>query len=143
MSTWVEQHKESDPDRLPVQLAYTGESSWWAYINSPGHSDLLSYAGQFMANWKEGTPDWLSVYPIERDAENVDPARPLFVDIGGGLGHQCQLLRQKKPELQGKVILQDLPVTLQNAPPIQGVGFVEQDFFQPQRIQGKVSSQQA
>ena len=37
--------------------------------------------------------------------------RPMFVDVGGGAGHQCIALREKHPQLKGRVILQEVDFT--------------------------------
>jgi demethylsterigmatocystin 6-O-methyltransferase len=138
MSEWLQAQKDSSnrPTRLPVGIAYTGDMPWFAYIAQPEHADLLSHAAHCMAHWKEGTPDWFSAYPVDREGADLDDTAILFVDVGGGLGHQCQSLRLKKPHLKGRVILEDRPEVVRSAPKIEGVEFVEQDFLQTQAIRG-------
>ena len=41
-----------------------------------------------------------------------DQDRVLMVDVGGGGGHQCIALRRAHPELEGRIVLQDLPGTI-------------------------------
>ena len=68
---------------------------------------------------------------------------PLFVDVGGGVGHQCLALVTRFPSLKGRVILQDLPAVLARAAPLKGVDFMAHDFWTEQPVQGRVSSPQA
>ncbi|MCJ1382181.1 hypothetical protein MMC17_005293 [Xylographa soralifera] len=96
----------------------------------------LHWFGQWMAAQRDGMPTWLNVYPLEAQAAGLDPQAPLFVDVGGGIGHQCQLLKQTYPNLPGRVILQDLPQTIEHAPPIDGVSQQAHDFFTPQPVTG-------
>ena len=83
-------------------------------------------------------PIWLDVYPVKEKASDLKPEEPLLVDIGGGLGHQCIALRERFPQLTGRVILQDIPQTLEHAIHHDTVEVMVQDFFQPQVIQGIV-----
>ena len=59
------------------------------------------------------------------------------MDVGGGLGHQFQLLLQQKSELKGRIVLEDLPEVVKGRPPIDGVEFLSQDFREEQKIKGK------
>ena len=137
LSTWMQAQKgNARAEQLPINIALTGDRSIFEYLSQPENALRLSYAAALMGHWKQGTSDWLSVYPIEIQAKDLDPERALFVDVGGGLGHQCQLLSQKHPDLKGRVILQDRPEVLDSAPLIDGLEFVAQDFFEEQVIRG-------
>ncbi|MCJ1400195.1 hypothetical protein MMC11_003399 [Xylographa trunciseda] len=98
--------------------------------------DNLHWFNQWMAAQRDGLPTWLSVFPLEAQAAGLDPEGTLFVDVGGGIGHQCQLLKATHPTLPGRVILQDLPQTLAHALPIDGVVQQAHDFFTPQPVLG-------
>lgn len=89
-----------------------------------------------MAVQRGELPIWLSVYPIDEETKGWNPENPVFVDVGGGIGHQCLALRTKYPQLPGRVILQDLLPALEHALPMQNVEVLEHDFFQPQPIKG-------
>ena len=88
---------------------------------------------------RAGALDWLAVFPIEEEVGDwsAGPEGTLFVDVGGGFGHQCSALKAKYPELSGKVILQDLPQTLAHVQPIEGVEIMMQNFHEPQEIKGR------
>ncbi|KAF7508283.1 hypothetical protein GJ744_009428 [Endocarpon pusillum] len=91
---------------------------------------------QYMMQQREGMPTWLTVYPVVRETKEWDPERPVFVDVGGGLGHQCAALKAKYPDLRGRVILQDLPHAIEAALSTPGVQNMVHDFFSPQPVKG-------
>lgn len=95
---------------------------------------------QYMMQQREGMPTWLTVYPVGRETKEWDPDRPVFVDVGGGLGHQCVALKAKYPDLRGRVILQDLPHAIEAALSTPGVQNMVHDFFSPQPVKGKSSA---
>jgi demethylsterigmatocystin 6-O-methyltransferase len=64
----------------------------------------------------------------------------VFVDVGGGFGHQCIAVKETFPELSGKIELQDLSQTLQHVPSIDGVKVVEHNFFEPQIAKGRTKT---
>ncbi|KAJ5875722.1 O-methyl transferase B [Penicillium subrubescens] len=81
-------------------------------------------------------PHWLDSYPIEQRSQDLAPEQPLFVDIGGGIGHQCIALRERLPAVKNKVILQDLDVVVAQAIKHEGVEAMSYDFWQLQPIKG-------
>ncbi|KAI1097619.1 O-methyl transferase B [Jackrogersella minutella] len=91
----------------------------------------------YMALRRQADLSWLTVYPVRQEAADLtDQQRPLYVNIGGGIGHQCAQFREKYPDLPGRVILQDLPSTVARALPTPGVENMAHDFFEPQPIRG-------
>ena len=90
-----------------------------------------------MAARRENMPTWLSVYPIEKLTVDWSPEQPVFVDIGGGIGHQCAELKAKYPKLPGRIVLQDLPHCIDHAIEAPGLEAMVHNFFEPQPIKGK------
>lgn len=85
-----------------------------------------------------GTP-WFTVFPFEKEAGDFG-GKHVFVDVGGGFGHQSAALLGAFPRLNGKIILQDLPQTLEHLPPgvvvPEGIEKLPHDFFTEQPIKG-------
>lgn len=80
---------------------------------------------------------WLSVYPVDEETKVLnDRERPLYVNVGGGIGHQSAEFKQKHPEIPGRVILEDLPHSIAKALPTPGVENIAHNFFEPQPIKG-------
>ena len=79
-------------------------------------------------------------FPIKTALENSDlnDSIPLLVDVGGGIGQDVEEFRKKHPGLSGRLIVQDLPGTIQQASKeIQGIELMAHDFFTPQPIHGE------
>ena len=60
----------------------------------------------------------------------------MLIDIGGGVGHEIQAIKQYYPSLPGRLILQDTPETIKRALPIEGMETMEYDFFTKQPVTG-------
>lgn len=106
---------------------------------NPGH---LAHFNEYMALRRRPELSWLSVYPVIQRVQGWDAkdnSRAIYVNIGGGIGHQCKQFKEKYSNLPGRVILQDLPHSIAEALPTPGVENMEHDFFQPQPITGEFS----
>ena len=80
---------------------------------------------------------FLDVYPFRWEhCNDLNPETPIFVDIGGGIGHQCLELKKRLPDVPGRVVLQDLPPVIAQALPCDGVENTVHDFRTEQPIKG-------
>ncbi|KAI1179887.1 S-adenosyl-L-methionine-dependent methyltransferase [Nemania sp. FL0916] len=111
----------------------------WLY----SRPDMLKYFMTWMINQRDGLPTFLDVVDFKKEfgSQGVDEKTPVFVDIGGNMGHQCVALRQKYPDLVGRVILQDQEQVIQQATTASIPGFKDietqvYNFFTPQPIKG-------
>lgn len=78
-----------------------------------------------------------SVVPLAERLRGADKNVPLFVDIGGGHGYQCAAFRKATAEhFHGRVINQDLPETLAEAPKYEDIEMMAQNYYKKQQIQG-------
>lgn len=100
------------------------------------HPEELQFFNDFMAARRDAVESWLSVYPIAEESKGWDPDEVLFVNIGGGIGHQCAQFKANYPDVPGRVVLQDLSHSIAHALPTPGVENMVHDFFQPQPIKG-------
>jgi demethylsterigmatocystin 6-O-methyltransferase len=62
--------------------------------------------------------------------------QPLLVDVGGGFGQQASSFKNRFPNLPGRLVVQDIPETLDRAPPAEGIEFMAHDFFTSQSLKG-------
>lgn len=92
-----------------------------------------------MAIRLKDTKDGLNVYPFGEKYEETqqDPEAPIFVDVGGNVGHQCARFKDLFPDLNGRVVLQDLPAAIEKSLPTPGVERIVHDFYTPQPIKGQ------
>ena len=69
---------------------------------------------------------------------DLNPERPVFVDVGGSIGVKCAEFKKRFPDVPGRVILQDLPFAIEHAIPTPNVEKMVYDFLTPQPIKGTV-----
>jgi len=125
----------TDPLHTVFQDAFKTEVHQFAWFAE--HPENLAYFNDFMAFRREPGLTWLTVYPVEEQVRDWDPERPVYVNMGGGIGHQCAQFLHKYPQVPGRVILQDLPHSIAKALPIPRVENIAHNFFDPQPIKGQ------
>ena len=92
-----------------------------------------------MAGQREGRANWLDFFPFEEHILKVFKGGEdsvMLVDVGGTRGHEIQAIKERHPSLPGRLILQDLPDTVAQALPVQGMQSMAHDFFNPQPVKG-------
>lgn len=131
--------------KTPFQLANNTDQPAieWTHENRP---DIIADFGIWMMALR-GQTKWLDVLDFEAlvkgdgsDDAVIDAETPLFVDVGGGIGSQCAIFKERLPNLPGRVILQDLPVVLQHALTTEGVEILAHNFWCEQPIKGMITS---
>lgn len=101
--------------------------------------ELSSAFGLWMAAQHSSDQTWMNVVDFQAILQSRRPSTPetpIFVDVAGGIGHQCAALKNRFPETHGRVILQDRPEVLLNALPTAGVENMAYDFWERQPITG-------
>ncbi|KAF5871803.1 putative o-methyl transferase b protein [Botrytis fragariae] len=124
----------TDNTCAPAQIAFKTEIPYFYWIQEQPR--LINYFADFMVGQRGEMPTWLSKYPIEEETKDWNPKEPVFVDVGGGFGHKCLELRMEKPNVPGRVILQELDHAIKNALPMKDVELEVHDFFTPQIVIG-------
>lgn len=80
---------------------------------------------------------WFEFYLVEEKFQQTDKDTPLLVDVGGGLGFDVAEFHNRFPNLQGQLILQDLPAAIGNIKDLSSdIKVMKYDFFTPQPIKG-------
>lgn len=100
------------------------------------HPEHMAYFNDFMATRRHSELSWLTVYPVKEEAANWPADKPLLVNVGGNIGHQCAEFKQKYPDVPGRVVLQDLQHSIDAALPTPGVENLVHNFFESQPIKG-------
>jgi demethylsterigmatocystin 6-O-methyltransferase len=123
------------------QKAFGTELSCYEYL---AHNPSLQGYMQDAMKLQPPGGDWLAALPISEEVANwkaSEPDRVLFVDVGGGMGHQCLRLRERFPNLPGRVIVQDMPITIEriSKPMPHGVEAMAHSFDDPQPIKSMSS----
>lgn len=84
-------------------------------------------------------PQWFEIYPAAQKLANARSQADsvLLVDVGGGPGQEMARFRQRYPGVSGRIVLQDLPLTLNRLEKVpEGIEPMEYNFFTPQPVQG-------
>lgn len=102
---------------------------------------MMSNFNTFMAGSLETRKDWFSTFPVDEillnGARKEDPESVLLVDIAGGEGHDIEAFRKSFADVPGKLILQDLPPTIDNIKSLDpAVVRQKYDFFTEQPVKG-------
>ncbi|RYP49870.1 hypothetical protein DL768_004486 [Monosporascus sp. mg162] len=126
------QYQSSTGDRLAWNHAFGTDRPFFDWVRErPSELDWFS---KLMSVPRNG--DWLDVVDISSAAATGTPGKTVFVDVGGGLGHQSARLVGRFPELKGRVVLQDKDTTVQLAGKLDGVDCRAHDFFTEQTVKG-------
>ncbi|KAL3458173.1 S-adenosyl-L-methionine-dependent methyltransferase [Aspergillus heterothallicus] len=118
----------------PFQRAFRTDQTLFEWL--PQNPKHLSSLGQLMGMQRPMV--WVDHFPVLEYLGDfaASPERPLLVDVGGSFGHQSKAFRAKFPNLRGRVIVQDMPQVIAQAPHTEGVEFAAHDFFSPQPVRG-------
>ncbi|KAJ5540927.1 S-adenosyl-L-methionine-dependent methyltransferase [Penicillium frequentans] len=122
-----------DPRHTAFQQAHATPLAAFEFAMT--RPELFADFSKWMALQRHDQPTWLDVFPIERisqAAKTIELSQPVFIDVGGGVGHQCAALVQRLPELSCRVRLQDLQPVVERAIPGTGVEAQAYDFWTPQ-----------
>lgn len=133
-----------DPKDSPFQKGHRTELSTFEWLRENPEVSKLFF--DMMPVQRAGQVGWMqqpslvehlsSTYLYLTDRE-VKDRRAVFVDVGGGAGHQCVALREAFPNMSGRVVLQDLDYVTKSAAEDPGLAkadieIIAQDFNTPQ-----------
>lgn len=137
------QYQNPTADIGPLQYAWDTKLTAFDYVAEPHMADIRKDFNIFMKGRRDLSKSWLDFYPFAEQVVAGSESKEdsvLVVDVGGGLGQVLVKIREKFPDLQGKLILEDLPKTVQQAElelekkdMFEAIGH---DFFTPQPVKG-------
>lgn len=90
----------------------------------------------WMSELHDDRNTWLDVFDFAGHVTETSWDSIIFVDIGGGIGQQCALLKNAHPQVLGRVVLQDQPSVIEHAVPIDGVEKQSYDIWTEQPLKG-------
>jgi demethylsterigmatocystin 6-O-methyltransferase len=134
---FLKETKYADPkDNTKTALQKGWKTDLPAFFWLQNEPERAAAFNEYLVYNRAGMPIFLDVYPMDEKAIVRDHERPLFVDVGGGLGQQAIAFRNRYPNLPGKVIVQDLPQALDAVLKHPGVEAMAQNFFEAQTVKG-------
>ncbi|KAL8898204.1 MAG: hypothetical protein Q9207_006822 [Kuettlingeria erythrocarpa] len=124
----------------PFQYAHKTASPFFVWLHEK--PELAACFNNYMRGYRAGKPSWVDpgFYPVEERLGNgmkEGQEEVLLVDVGGGLGQDLDLLRQKHAHVPGRLILQDKEEVIgQISAPDTVFEEMAHDFFTPQPVHG-------
>ena len=112
---WLQSHQYREPvGILPTawsSVIHTNKHPYGWLADNPW---ALELAQANMRIQREGRPLFFNALEFEkRFAHNATSSTVLFVDVSGSTGPQSRTLRQRFPDLPGRVLLQDRPEVIE------------------------------
>ena len=129
------QHVNSAPG--PFQDSHNTPDGMFQWLmNDPS---MMSNFNAFMAGTLETRKDWFSTFPVDEillnGARKGDPESVFLIDIAGGEGHDIEAFHKNFASVPGKLILQDLPPTIDNIKSLDAAVVRQKyDFFTEQPV---------
>ena len=128
-----------DPTNGPFQFAFETDLSFFQWLDERPHR--LKIFNTWMEGHRQGRKSWFQNCPSERlDCPKLagDTEAVRIVDVGGGQGHDLEAFRNAFPTAKGRLVLQDLPKTIDELPdhrkPLMEA--IKYDFSTPQTVIG-------
>ena len=147
MPAYFEKHGykcPTDPCAAPLQYALGTDLSFWDYLEKDPKA--FRDFDTFMTASRKNRPIFADWFPVQEQILNgFQPASEgqgsvLLVDVGGGRGQDLKTFKDRFPSAPGRLILQDLPRTVEHANLSPGIEAMTHDFMKPQPIKGRISS---
>lgn len=128
-----------DPKNTVIQKAFKQDSLTLFEIMSdkPAAAQGL---GVLLNTWADGHEFLQQMYPAQErlvDSFDAKISPVFFVDVGGATGQKAIALKNSLAYVPGKIVVQDLPVYVKQAPNVDGVEFMVHDFYTEQPIKGR------
>ncbi|KAI1039420.1 hypothetical protein LB505_002641 [Fusarium chuoi] len=130
----------TDASHTAMHVSYdTKLPNCFEYLRSIG---LGPQTNNHMGGYRQGRLPWMhpSLYAVEKTlfpGSGQAPDAPLLVDVAGGLGHDIHEFKKFYPEHPGKLILQDLPVVINDVKDIDpSIELMPHDFLTEQPVKG-------
>lgn len=127
----------TDKDASPFKYGMGTDLHYWEWISQPGMEEKLD---DFKAHMEFKTlgKKWFQSVDVPQIFDHpTDPSATLMIDIGGSFGHDIIDFHKAFPDMPGKLVLQELPATINTLPsdfPSQDIEAQAYDFFTPQPI---------
>ncbi|MCJ1347010.1 hypothetical protein MMC31_005230 [Peltigera leucophlebia] len=127
-----------DPLNSPFQFTFATDLPFFEYLSQ--NPETLKDFNTFMAKNRGGRKHWIDWFPVASQILSAIPSAEndiLLVDVGGGKGHDLERFLSKYPQTKGRLVLQDLPSTINSIQQLSpDIRPMSHDFFTPQPLKG-------
>lgn len=120
----------------PFQYALNTKSTYFELLATKPYLQQAFNTVMTLSHRRRGQ-QWFNSFPIESKLLVHSSSDPLLIDIGGSQGADLISFKERYPDLSGWLILQDLPIVVEQAKNVPfGIEVMGYDFFAPQPIKG-------
>ncbi|KAJ5371545.1 hypothetical protein N7517_003551 [Penicillium concentricum] len=134
----------------PFQYVFDTNEHYFDWMKShPSQLDAFNRTMQ-AGVVRDNSARWTQIFPVaQRFQQFMSASFPVdkglqLVDVGGGIGHEIQILLETLPSLRGHFVLQDVPGVIQSmlpelqktTVPTQTVQAMPYSFFESQPVTG-------
>ncbi|KAN0102242.1 S-adenosyl-L-methionine-dependent methyltransferase [Hyaloscypha variabilis] len=127
-----------DPVDGPMQWTLNTKLAYFEYVLQD--PELFKAFTQLMTRWRGLSKHWTEWYPVQAnilDGASTNAEEIIMVDMGGDRGHDLEIFLKRFPSTQGRLVLQDLPMTIATVPHLApAIKPTVHDFFTPQPVKG-------
>ena len=121
----------------PLQWTLNTKIDYFEFINSD--EERLTSFNMLMTRIRSTRKHWTEWYPVESEIlEGLpDDGSMALIDVGGAKGHDLEIFLDRYPCAHGRLMLQDLPGTINSIDSLKdGIKAVAHDFYTPQPEKG-------
>ena len=105
------------------------------------HPKQMSNFNTFMGGQRHNRIDWFDSFPMDEiifQGYQKASGAVLLIDIAGGRGYDLEAFKERFPDADGQLILQELPDVIDEVHELRGdIRPMKYDFFTPQPVNGK------
>lgn len=128
--------KEPNAKRTTFQTHFDTDLDYYTWLKTrPLEKESFHH---FMEEQMANLPHWLDAVDFPKEfGAGLGSNDVAFVDVGGSIGQQCEALKKRYPDLQGRVILQDKPDVVENALPVPGMESMDYNYLEEQPVKSE------
>ncbi|PYI09955.1 S-adenosyl-L-methionine-dependent methyltransferase [Aspergillus sclerotiicarbonarius CBS 121057] len=120
----------------PFQYAMGTTSHYFDFLASEPYYQQAFNTVMTISHRRQGQ-NWFNFFPVEEKMGDAKDSDVLLVDVGGSQGGDITAFQQTFPHLQGRLVLQDLPIVINAMTEFPtGIECQGHDFFDEQPVKG-------
>ncbi|KAL4929443.1 S-adenosyl-L-methionine-dependent methyltransferase [Aspergillus undulatus] len=138
----IEYRNPSSNNKSPFQFQFETDLGLFEWMAESNPEMMRDFSLFMTTNRSTGQP-WTTHFDVKHrilGGVKVNVEAPLFVDIGGGIGHDLRLVKEELGHLtKGQLVVEDTPSIINSVPDSvydANFTYLAHDFFSPQPTKG-------
>ncbi|CAG7931716.1 unnamed protein product [Penicillium olsonii] len=124
-----------DIEDSPFNFALGSKTGYFGYMSSKTYYQN-AFDTVMASPYRRDEKSWTDFFPVEEKLRVQSPSDVLLVDVGGGRGKDLLSFRERFPNLQGRLVLQDLSHVAETAEIPSEIEAQVHNFFDEQPVKG-------